>query len=133
VRRHLPFLSVLLTALLLTASCSKEEAAKPPLDSIIGEWVTITITFQGAGNWEYTHTLTFKEDGTFTYHRLGKFEEQRVNYNSSGTYTFEGDVLTLNYLEPAESTASYTCEFTSDSVILTSTTTPGDVKEYDLQ
>ena len=119
--------------LVLISTCGEDEVQKPPLDSFIGEWKAITFEMGGAGNWEYTHTLTFNTDNTFTYHRVGKFEEQRVHYNSSGTYTIDGGVLTLNHTEPSESVAEYTYEFTSESVILTSTTVPGDVKEYELQ
>ncbi|MFC2076230.1 lipocalin family protein [candidate division KSB1 bacterium] len=113
--------------------CAKEEATKPLLDSFIGEWQALTYTAAGAGNWEYTHTLTFDADDTFTYHRVGKFEEQRVHYNASGTYEVAGGVLTLNYTEPSETVATYSYEFTTESVILSSTTLTGDVKEYELQ
>jgi hypothetical protein len=125
--------AAMLIVVFLVSACGKDEGPKPLLDSLIGEWKVITFEVAGAGNWEYTHTLTFKADNTFTYHRVGKFEEQRVHYNASGTYSVQDDRLILSYTEPSESVAEYSYEFTSESVILSSTTIPGDVKEYELQ
>jgi len=129
-RLVIPALMVLI--FLGQAACSKEEKTKPPLDSFIGTWKATTWS-AGVMNYEYFHTYVFKEDSTFTYHKLTKFEEQRINEYMSGTFTVYGNKLILHVLEPTESTAEYYFEFSSDSVTLTSVSDPSDVKKFEYQ
>jgi hypothetical protein len=97
---------LLLSALVILAwsGCGKEESTGPPLDSFIGEWEATTkdAPLQGAEFYLHTHTMVFKADSTFTYHRETYHGGDTSHYNSAGSFSVQGNRLILSYTEPDE-------------------------------
>lgn len=138
IQKYLMLLLVATLTLTFT-SCGgdddKDEPDQPVTSSfLIGSWTgSEHVSFQG----DYSETLNFKNDGTFTLVGNGRYYSNSYNYELRGTWKLKNNNLHLKYSYYTDGTFNFQEE--RDSEILYDDYTkhlvflkdaPGNVKQF---